>query len=99
MACCILGAIVMSQLIAVWNMRHKLMLFALSILVTAGALVFEIKRHADHIQQYVWDAKAILQGEDPAVAALSQPALKCVAKASQLSSNTATTSIVGFSKI
>lgn len=79
MVCCFLSAMLMGQLFAVWNMRRKIALFVVLISITALALTLELQRHRDHVQQFVWDVQAMLRGEDPAIAALSQPVKNCSA--------------------
>lgn len=80
MACCVLAAMLMSQLLAAWQMRRRIALFAVLIAATGGALAFELDRHREHLRQLAWDARAVLRGEDPAVAALTRPAPRCGTK-------------------
>lgn len=81
MACCILGAIIMSQLIAVWRMRRRILISLAGLLISSGAFAWQIDQHWPHIQQFAWDIQALARGQDPAEAALEHPALRCEAKA------------------
>jgi len=77
MACCILGAIIMSQLIAIWRARRRIVLSLFALLVSTGAFAWQLDQHWSHVQQFAWDLRALARGQDPAEAALDQPALRC----------------------
>jgi hypothetical protein len=77
--CCIIGAIIISQLIALWRARRRVVLYAASLVVTVGLFAWQVDQHWHHIEQFAWDAQALLRGEDPAVAALRRADVVCEA--------------------
>lgn len=81
MACCILGAIIISQILAVWRARRRVLLYVAGLLVSTSAFAWQIDAHWDHVKQFVLDAQAVARGEDLAEAALRQPGLRCQAAA------------------
>lgn len=79
MGCCILGAILITQFLTAWRARRHLFMAAAVALIASGVLAYQYAQHAHHIHQFLWDMQALARGEDPAVAALAQPQLRCSA--------------------
>lgn len=77
MGCCILGAIIITQFLTAWRARKHMLMAAAVALIATGVLAYQYSVHAHHIHQFVRDAQAMMRKEDPAVAALSQPQLRC----------------------
>ena len=80
MACCILGAIIMSQIVAIWRAQRRILLSLVALLISTGAFAWQLDQHWSHVQQFGWDMQAWARGQDPAEAALDQPNLRCEAE-------------------
>ena len=81
MACCVLAALIISHILAIWRDRRRIALYAAGLLLSVGLLGWQIDAHAQHIREFIADTQAILRGEDPAVAALQRSGLDCRAEA------------------
>lgn len=77
MVCCVLGALIISQILAIWRDRRRIAIYACGLLISTGILGWQIDAHAHHIRQFVADAQAFMRDEDPAVVALQRSGFDC----------------------
>ncbi|MET0987624.1 MAG: hypothetical protein ABW034_19690 [Steroidobacteraceae bacterium] len=77
MACCFIGALIISQLIAIWHDRRRIALYATVVLVASGVFGWQINSHLHHIQQFAAAAQAYVLGRDPVAVASVSPDLYC----------------------
>jgi hypothetical protein len=77
MACCFLGALIISQILAIWRDRRRMALYGSIALVASGLLGWQIDAHLHHVNQWVAEARTYIDGEDPAALAFVRPTLDC----------------------
>lgn len=81
MACCILGAMLMGQILHIWQLRRARMVriasFTALSAVTLGVLVYQLHQHADHYLHLLHKQTPLAGAADPLQAMLADPALCC----------------------
>lgn len=83
MACCVLAAILISQLIAIWKAQKLRIVMAVLAILTSGVLINQADRHWDHYTTEAAYFMARLGGEDPAWSAVRQSGVVCATAAAK----------------